>query len=78
MGGMAEGRDRVDHRAAVADRRPECLRLRQGRELLPRAGGGRPAPGGDKVGGVLEAEFFVGCQGLHGGFRCVAMAADSG
>jgi hypothetical protein len=30
------------------------------------------------MGGVLEAEFFVGCQGFHGGLRCVAMAADSG
>ena len=39
--------------------------------------GGRAAAGGDKVGGVLEAEFFVGCQGFHGGLRCVAMAADS-
>jgi hypothetical protein len=29
------------------------------------------------VGGVLQAEFFVCCQGLHGGLRCVAMAADS-
>ena len=74
---MAEGRDRVDHGAAVADCGPESLRFGQGRELLPGAGGGRPAAGGDKVHGVLQAEFFVGFKGLHGGLLCVAMGADS-
>ena len=74
---MPKGRHRVDHRAAVTDRGPESLRLGQRCELLPGAGGGRRAAGGDEVGGVLEAELFVGCQGLHGGLRCVAMAADS-
>ena len=59
---MPEGGDRVDHGAAVADRGAKGLRFGQGRELLPRAGGGRAAPGGDKVGGVLQAEFFVRCQ----------------
>jgi hypothetical protein len=29
------------------------------------------------VRGVLQAEFFVCCQGLHGDLRCVAMGADS-
>jgi len=77
VGGMAEGCDGVDHRAAVADRRAESLRLWQGRELLTGAGGGRAAASGDKVHGVLQAEFFVCCQGLHSGLRCVAMAADS-
>ena len=37
VGGMPEDGDRADHGAAVADRSPERLRLRQGRELLPRA-----------------------------------------
>ena len=78
VGRMAEGGDRVDHGAAIADRRAKSLSLGQGRELIARAGGGRAAPGGDKVGGVLQAEFFVCCQGLHGGLLCVAMAADSG
>ena len=61
VGGMPEGRDRVDHRASVADAGPKGLRLRQGREFLPRAGGGRAARGGDKEGGVLQAELFVCC-----------------
>ena len=77
MGGMAEGGNRVDHGAAISDRRPKRLRFGQGRELLPRAGGGRAAPGSDKVRSVLQAAFFVCCQGLHRGLRCVAMAADS-
>ena len=77
MSGMAEDGDRVDHRAALADRCAKDLRLGLRRKLLPRAGGGRLAPGRNKVRGVLQAEFFVGCQGLNGGLRSVAMAADS-
>ena len=69
---MPDGRDRVDHGAAVADRRAKGLRFGQGRELLARAGGGRAAPGGDKVGGVFEAEFFVGCQD----FMAVSVASQ--
>ena len=75
---MAEGRDGVDHGSAVANRGAKGLRLGQRRELLAGAGCGSAAPGGHKVGGVPEAEFFVGCQGLHGGLRCAAMAADIG
>jgi hypothetical protein len=56
---MPEASDRVDHGTAVANRGAKGLRLGQGRELLARAGGGRAAPGGNKVRGVLEAEFFV-------------------
>ena len=69
---MAEGGDRVDHDAAVADRCAKSLRLRQGRELLTGAGGGRAAACGDKMRRVLQAEFFVGCQGFYGasGLRC--------
>lgn len=77
MGGMPEVSDGVDHGPAVADRSPKGLSIGQRRELLAGPGGGRAAPGGDKVGGVLEAKFFVGCQGFHRGLRCVAMAADS-
>jgi hypothetical protein len=81
VGAKPKGGDRVDHGPAVTDRGAVSLCLGQGRELRARAGGGRPAAGGDKVRGVLEAEFFVVRQGLgggfHGGLRCVAMAADS-
>jgi len=49
-----------DNGAAVADRGAVNLRVRQGRELLAGAVAGNPPPGGDKVGGVLEALFFVG------------------
>ena len=56
---------------------PKSLRFGQRRKLLAGAVAGRPVAGGNKVGGVLQAEFFVGCQGFHGGLRCVAMAADS-
>jgi hypothetical protein len=75
---MPEVSDGVDHGPAVAYRHAKGLRLWQRRELLAGAIPGRAAACGDKVGGVLEAEFFVCCQGLHGGLRCVAMAADSG
>ena len=61
----------LDHRAAVADAGPKGLRLGQRRKMLAGAGRGRPAPGGDKVGGVLQAEFFVGRQGFQGASKAL-------
>ena len=69
--------DRINHGAASADRVSKGLRFGQGRELLPSAVAGRAAAGGNEVGGVLQAELFVGCQGFHAGLRWVAVAADS-
>ena len=74
---MAKGGDRADHGVAVADCGPKSLRFGQGGVLLARAGGGRPAARGNKVGGVLKAEFFMCWQGLRGGLRYIATVADS-
>ncbi len=60
----------TEPRAAVADPRAESLCLGQRDELLAGAGG-------YKVGGVLQAEFFVHCQGIHGDLQGVALGADS-
>ena len=69
--------DSADYGAAVADGGAKGLRLRERREFLAAAGGGRPAVCGHEVGGVLQAEFLVGGQGFFPYPQSVGMGTDS-
>lgn len=61
---------RLDQGEAIADCGAKSLRIGQRRELLAGVIAGCAAPRGNKVGGVLQGEFFVGRQG----FQCARIA----